>query len=85
VREEMQGMKERGLVTKNKTGTLCSMPCHGKSKDSNPSIDESVVITNVLQFYTRSGKLCIIRRRRRSRVQHDFVNVSSKNFHCFKT
>jgi hypothetical protein len=59
--------------------------CHGKSKDSTPSIDESVVITNVLQFYTRSEKLCIIRRRRRSKVQHDFVNVSSKIFHCFKT
>jgi hypothetical protein len=59
--------------------------CYGKSKDSTPSIDESVVITNVLQFYTRSGNLCIIRQRRRSRVQHDFVNVSSKIFHCFVT
>jgi len=26
LREEMQEMKERGLVTKNKIGTLCSMP-----------------------------------------------------------
>ncbi len=79
-----KGWKKGGLWQKTRLAHCAA--CHGKSKDSNPSIDESVVITNVLQFYTISGKLCIIRqRRRRSRVQHDFVNVSSKIFHCFKT
>lgn len=78
-----KGWKKGGLWQKTRLAHCAA--CHGKSKDSNPSIDESVVITNVLKFYTRSGKLCIVRRRRRSRVQHDFVNVSSKNFHCLKT